>query len=162
MQTDKVTWVKNEDPIKFWKALDILYIIGYLVVISIYILIITLRPFPFDFTYTSILGVVLIIFWTVVVNWARKRNRRICPLEIGFSKKGVELKYRNGSSKLIKWQEIYDVKVLGPDWPSMFGIIQAIIYIDKGKPFLEADIFNSAAKELRQQFEEHTLDSKMK
>jgi len=129
--------------------MDILYLVGTIIVATVVIILLS------SDVLIAALELSLIIFLIVVFTYFHFRFRRICPESVGISKNGIHLKYKKDRSKFIRWLDIGEIRILGPGWPSMFGIIQAVIFYRGGKPERNAEIFGIVAQKLKDYFEEY-------
>ncbi len=147
-----IEWKPNERPVKLWRILDLIMaaslILVVVVEITVWFLLEAMNPVLASVYYLlPFLGGGLWLY-------LRLRMRRIWPAEVGLSERGVHLRFSSGEERLLSWGELGQVRLIGPESPSIFGLLQSVLYRVDGSR-VRADIYGDAARALKSQFDEH-------
>lgn len=146
----RIEWIQNEPPVRFWRTADLMFVIG---VAAIIVLEASVLWFLAIEDPTILVAYALIPFLIALIGvYAHVRFRTIWPPDIGLSDYGVHFRFSTGKERSVPWDQIREVKLIGPVFPSAFGLIKANIIRADGR-WEVADICGEAAKTVKARFE---------
>ena len=142
MKEEKIEWVENPFPKKFFTIFCIGMILGAVIISTFHLLFGFKDIFHFFLPYLPVILPTIIMLYLALFAF---------PRQVGFSARGIFFRHKRGKLKSIPWNEIYKVELIHPSkWVGGGGQI----FLKSGKVLLIGISYN-IAREIKRQHEEY-------